>query len=140
MLGCMPDNLPDATPAGSDAATAQPVAPPAVPPAATEVYAVVGDPVAQSMSPALHNAAFRAAGLNKVMVPIRVPAGTRITVPASMLTGSSPSAWYQPLPAVHMRIWSPPPAVPWWMCQLLRQPGSKELLFTATLPAARGAL
>src|SRR5699024_10893259 len=33
-----------------------------------------------------------------------VPAGTRITVPGTMLTGSSPSAWYQPEPAVHMRI------------------------------------
>ncbi|CAM5235618.1 hypothetical protein SVIOM342S_03486 [Streptomyces violaceorubidus] len=63
-----------------------------------------------------------------------VPAGTRITVPGSMLTGSSPSAWYQPLPAVHSRTWSPPPPVPWWMCQLLRQPGSKETLLTGMLP------
>lgn len=42
---------------------------------ATEVYAVVGDPIAQSLSPAVHNAAFRELGLNKVMVPLKVPAG-----------------------------------------------------------------
>ena len=41
----------------------------------TEVYAVVGDPIAQSLSPAVHNAAFRALGLNKVLVPILVPSG-----------------------------------------------------------------
>jgi 3-dehydroquinate dehydratase/shikimate dehydrogenase len=42
----------------------------------TEIYAVIGDPIAQSLSPAVHNSAFRALGLNKVMVPLRVPAGT----------------------------------------------------------------
>lgn len=41
----------------------------------TEVFAVVGDPIAQSLSPAVHNAAFRAAGQNKVLVPILVPSG-----------------------------------------------------------------
>jgi len=41
--------------------------------ARTEVYCVIGDPIEQSMSPAIHNAAFRALGLNKVMVPIMVP-------------------------------------------------------------------
>ena len=43
--------------------------------AETEVYAVIGDPVAQSLSPALHNAAFRHLGLNKVYVPILIPGG-----------------------------------------------------------------
>jgi len=42
--------------------------------AATEVYGVIGDPVGQSLSPALHNAAFRHLGLNKVLVPFLVPA------------------------------------------------------------------
>ena len=42
--------------------------------AGTEVYAVVGDPIGHSLSPAIHNAAFRELGLNKVLVPIRVPA------------------------------------------------------------------
>ena len=43
--------------------------------AETEVYAVIGDPIAQSLSPAAHNAAFRALKLNKVLVPIQIPAG-----------------------------------------------------------------
>ncbi len=38
----------------------------------TEVYAVIADPVAHSLSPHIHNAAFDAAGLNKVYVPFRV--------------------------------------------------------------------
>lgn len=41
----------------------------------TEVYAVVGDPIAQSLSPAIHNAAFRSLGLNKTLVPILIPSG-----------------------------------------------------------------
>ncbi len=41
----------------------------------TEVYAVIGDPIEQSLSPAIHNAAFRHLGLNKVLVPILVPRG-----------------------------------------------------------------
>src|SRR5699024_9544366 len=68
-----------------------------------------------------------------------VPAGTRMTVPGSILTGSSPSAWYQPLPAVHNMTWSPAPFVPWWICQLLRQPGSKVTLLTGTVPSVSGA-
>jgi len=41
----------------------------------TEVYAVIGDPIGHSLSPPIHNAAFRELGLNKVMVPILMPAG-----------------------------------------------------------------
>jgi len=41
----------------------------------TEVYGVIGCPVGHSMSPAIHNAAFGAAGLNAVYVPIRVEPG-----------------------------------------------------------------
>jgi 3-dehydroquinate dehydratase / shikimate dehydrogenase len=44
--------------------------------AQTEVFAVIGDPIQQSLSPAIHNAAFRHLGLNKVLVPILVPADT----------------------------------------------------------------
>jgi 3-dehydroquinate dehydratase/shikimate dehydrogenase len=40
----------------------------------TEVYAVIGDPIGQSLSPAIHNAAFRHLGMNKVMVPFLIPA------------------------------------------------------------------
>ncbi len=43
--------------------------------AKTEVYGVLGDPIEQSLSPVVHNAAFRHLGLNKVMVPFLVPNG-----------------------------------------------------------------
>jgi 3-dehydroquinate dehydratase/shikimate dehydrogenase len=39
----------------------------------TQVFAVAGDPVAHSYSPLIHNAAFKAAGVNAVYVPLRVP-------------------------------------------------------------------
>ena len=41
--------------------------------AETEVYGVIGDPIAQSFSPLLHNAAFRELKLNKVYIPFRIP-------------------------------------------------------------------
>ena len=41
----------------------------------TQAYAVVGDPVGHSLSPALHNAAFAKLKLNKVYVPLLVPRG-----------------------------------------------------------------
>ncbi|HVJ83960.1 MAG TPA: type I 3-dehydroquinate dehydratase [Planctomycetia bacterium] len=40
--------------------------------AATEIYGVIGDPIAQSLSPLVHNASFRRLGLNKAYVPFRV--------------------------------------------------------------------
>lgn len=43
--------------------------------AETEVFAVVGDPIEQSLSPAIHNAAFRHLGMNRVMVPFLIPSG-----------------------------------------------------------------
>jgi 3-dehydroquinate dehydratase/shikimate dehydrogenase len=42
--------------------------------AETEVYAVIGDPIEQSLSPAIHNPSYRELGLNKVMVPLLIPA------------------------------------------------------------------
>ena len=45
------------------------------PSAASTVVAVIGDPVRHSLSPALHNAAFRAMGLDWVSVAFEVPAG-----------------------------------------------------------------
>jgi 3-dehydroquinate dehydratase/shikimate dehydrogenase len=40
----------------------------------SKVYAVIGDPIEQSLSPAVHNAAFRHKGLNCIYVPLRIPA------------------------------------------------------------------
>jgi len=39
----------------------------------TEVYGVIADPVGHSLSPSIHNAAFKSLNLNKVYIPIRVP-------------------------------------------------------------------
>src|SRR5216684_5376943 len=39
----------------------------------TAVFGIIGDPVAHSLSPLAHNAAFRKAGINAVYVPFRVP-------------------------------------------------------------------
>jgi 3-dehydroquinate dehydratase/shikimate dehydrogenase len=41
--------------------------------AETMVYGVIGDPVAHSLSPHLHNAVFRRLGINGVYLPFRVP-------------------------------------------------------------------
>jgi len=40
----------------------------------SQVFGVLGDPIAHSMSPLIHNAAFRHEGLNAVYVPLRVSA------------------------------------------------------------------
>lgn len=40
----------------------------------TRVFAILGDPVAHSLSPAMHNAAYRALGLDAVYVPLRTTA------------------------------------------------------------------
>lgn len=39
---------------------------------ATEIYGIIGNPVRHSLSPAMHNAAFAALGLNKAYVPFPV--------------------------------------------------------------------
>ena len=39
----------------------------------TAVFGVIGDPVAHSLSPLAHNAAFRKLGINAIYVPFRVP-------------------------------------------------------------------
>jgi 3-dehydroquinate dehydratase/shikimate dehydrogenase len=43
--------------------------------AETQVYGVIGDPVAQSFSPLLHNKLFELNGVNAVYLPFRVPRG-----------------------------------------------------------------
>lgn len=41
----------------------------------TRVFAILGDPVSHSLSPAMHNAAFRVLGIDAVYVPLHVHAG-----------------------------------------------------------------
>jgi len=48
--------------------------------ASTRLLTIIGDPVAHSLSPAMHNAAYRALGLNAVYVALRVPAAAVSTV------------------------------------------------------------
>ena len=43
--------------------------------AETELFGVIGQPIAHSLSPAIHNAAFRKLGLNKVLLPFLIPNG-----------------------------------------------------------------
>ncbi len=43
--------------------------------AETRVFGVIGDPVAHSLSPLVHNAAFRERGINALYLPFRVPRG-----------------------------------------------------------------
>jgi 3-dehydroquinate dehydratase/shikimate dehydrogenase len=39
----------------------------------SEVYGVIGDPIGHSLSPLIHNTAFRTQNLNKIYVPFRIP-------------------------------------------------------------------
>jgi len=57
-----------------------------VPSATTTVAAVIGDPVRHSRSPAIHNAAFRACGLDWVYVAFAVPAGAGAAAVAAVRT------------------------------------------------------
>jgi 3-dehydroquinate dehydratase/shikimate dehydrogenase len=41
----------------------------------TRVFGVIGDPVAHSLSPLIHNLSFRKLGINAVYIPFRVPRG-----------------------------------------------------------------
>ena len=41
----------------------------------TKVYGVIGDPVGHSLSPLIHNSAFRHLGINAIYLPFRIPRG-----------------------------------------------------------------
>jgi len=58
---------------------------------ATELYGIIGNPVAHSLSPAMHNAAFQALGLNKVYVafPVADVAGAMTGLRALGVKGAS---------------------------------------------------
>ncbi len=45
----------------------------------TQVFGVLGDPLAHSLSPLIHNAAFQHLGMNAVYVPFRVPKNKLLT-------------------------------------------------------------
>jgi len=53
--------------------------------ASTRLIVVIGDPVAHSLSPLMHNAAFRVLGLDAVYVALRVPAQALATVLAAQV-------------------------------------------------------
>jgi len=46
----------------------------------TKLFAIIGDPVERSLSPAMHNAAFKALGLDCRYIAIQVPKGTLVDV------------------------------------------------------------
>ncbi len=54
--------------------------------AATKVVAVIGDPIAHSLSPVIHNAAFAATGIDWACVALPVPAGQGAQVGAALRT------------------------------------------------------
>lgn len=60
----------------------------------TAVYGVVAYPVAHSLSPHIHNAAFEAMGIDAVYLPLPIPGG-----PADPGASSSGGTWYEPLKA-----------------------------------------
>src|SRR5205085_1959641 len=41
----------------------------------TQIFGVIGDPVAHSLSPLIHNRAFKKIGFNGIYLPFRVPRG-----------------------------------------------------------------
>src|SRR5947207_511188 len=51
--------------------------------ASTRLLAVIGDPVAHSLSPSMHNAAIGVLGLDAVYVALRTPAPALVTVLAA---------------------------------------------------------
>ena len=58
--------------------------------ASTRLLVVIGDPVAHSLSPLMHNAACRALGLDAVYVALRVPpAGLAAVLAAQAVTGGA---------------------------------------------------
>ncbi len=56
------------------------------------------------------------------------------TSPGLSSRAGLPQAWYQPRPPMTMST-CPPPLAAWWMCQLLRQPGSPLPHFITDAPS-----
>src|SRR5947199_5195606 len=64
--------------------TASPRSSPVEVNASTRLLAVIGDPVAHSLSPSMHNAAIGVLGLDAVYVALRTPAPALVTVLAAL--------------------------------------------------------
>src|SRR5256885_17157790 len=64
--------------------TASPRSSPVEVSASTRLLAVIGDPVAHSLSPSMHNAAIGVLGLDAVYVGLRTPAPALVTVLAAL--------------------------------------------------------
>ena len=81
------------------------------PSAASPVVAVIGDPIAHSLSPLLHNAAFAALDLDWVSVGFRVPAGGAVAALAAAralsLRGLSVTMPHKAEVAAHVNELSP---------------------------------
>ncbi len=89
----------------------------------TRVFAILGDPVVHSLSPAMQNAAFQVMGLNAVYVPLRCSAadlpglmaslaraggGGNVTIPYKAVAARAaerPSAWVRAIDACNT-FWS----------------------------------
>lgn len=89
----------------------------------TRIFAILGDPVAHSLSPAMQNAAFRVMGLDAVYVPLRCTGadlpglmtslaraggGGNVTIPHKAVaarTAGRPSAWVRAIEACNT-FWS----------------------------------
>ncbi len=52
--------------------------------ASTEVFGVIGDPIAHSMSPLVHNTAYRELGMNRVYLPMRSSENGSTEVPGQV--------------------------------------------------------
>lgn len=93
-----------------------------------QVYGVVGNPVAHSRSPALHNAAFAAAGVDAVYLPLLVDdmqrfldafpdiSGLSVTIPHKVpfchIPPALPSSWSYPRCQVMCLVYAASPGLP----------------------------
>src|SRR2546429_9977439 len=79
--------------------TASPRSSPVEVSASTRLLAVIGDPVAHSLSPSMHNPPLGGLGLDAVYVGLRTPAPALVTVPAALAAvrgagdGDLPPKW-----------------------------------------------
>ena len=82
----------------------------------TEIYAVIGAPIEQSLSPAIHNAAFRSLDLNKVLVPFLIPPDSLMpsldTMPKKLISRIAAHTRYCSLASVTFSLSEPILSIP----------------------------